>query len=331
MQIISHTQQKADNANRNGSTIESHLFDTAAEFTGHLTQKRQSILASILHAVKHTNSDPPLQTDRLEEQVRDLTGRLKIAELNVRKLQIEKDEREPRIIDLQERLISSQRKIDRQKSITLARIEMQARKVPADITPAPTKTESDMKEDSKVEQKQSEPINGLKDEDKEDVSATHERLLTELSDLQNQIASLKEQNAGLRGRMEHLQDSDIEQSLPYRELKIANESLRGQNEFLSRLNVEASQESSDLKAERTTFRDSLVQEHTLQYEEITQQLTKTEHDLARVRTARDELHSNLQIRKAQDDTRAASAREISELADAQAVSSCLSKSLWTIS
>lgn len=322
IQIMSRTQRDEKEVLTNGNTIDTHLFDTAEEFTGHLTTKRQNIMTAITKAFEHMqNRDHvPPTNEQYELQLRDVSGRLRLAELNLRKLAAEKEERDPRIADLQDRLASSQRKVDRQKSITLARIEMQARKVPTDVGANMIKVENDIKEESKSDEKLLESSNNLSDIEKEDISGIQSRLVKSLEDLQMQIATLKEQNSELSMRIEHPKDSDVEKSAPFRELKSANEFLRGQNEFLQRLNTEANQESRDLKAERAQFRDKLVREHILQYEEVTQQLTKTEHDLARVRNARDELHSSLQMKKAQEDTRAASAREISELADAQAVS-----------
>lgn len=325
IQIISHAQhQNGDNSATNGVALEAHFFDTADEFAGHLTQRRQHIITSIVDGIKHmtTAGTTSVAADEFQHRIRDLTARLKLAEMSVRKLQIERDEREPRIIDLQERLASSQRKVDRQKSITLARIESQARKMPLDMAIAPIKAESDSKDDVGIDHGLSGLSNEFQGSEKDEISASRERLLAELATLQSNVADLTEKNIELQNRLSCLTESDLKLATPYKELKSSNEHLRGQNELLQRLITEASQESSDLKAERTKFRDSVIGEYMNQYEELTNQLTKAEHDLARVRCARDELHSSLQIRKAQDDARAASAREISELADAQAVSSC---------
>lgn len=308
---------------------ESHFFDSCTEFSTHLSEKRQHIMKSVLNAIKQLR-DASNQTpadSAAQDQNRDLSARLKLSQMNVRKLQAEREEREPKIADLQERLASSQRKVDRQKSITLARIEMHARRIPSDMVSAPMKVEED---DSKDTSSAGLPLkastsNGDSKDEKADVP-TNEHLLTELGDLQTRLAVLKEQNAALCSRLEHPQVADLEKSESYRTLQVANEHLRGQNEYLERLMQEAKQESGELKGERSKYREAVVEEYNAQAEEITTQLSKTEHDLARVRGARDDLHSSLQLRKAQDDARVASAREISELADTQSVrQTCLTR------
>lgn len=299
-------------------SLESHFQDTVSQFSEHLSIKRQRSMNTITTAVQRLReASLPVDTKRLEQQNMALTARVKMSEMRLRELQLEKEEREPKMLDLQEKLASTQRKVDRQKSITLKRIESQAHRMPSDVSNNQIKTEDSAQTSLHEVLDDAKGSNGSPNGDH--LSAANQRLLQQLTDLQNRLAELTNQNADLTGRMQFPKIGDIENAESYKNLKISAEHLRGQNEHLEQQNKEALAETAELKTERSKFRESLVSEHAQQYEEIISQLAKAEQDLARVRHARDELHSNMQLRKAQDDTRVASQREISHLADAQAV------------
>ena len=72
-------------------------------------------------------------------------------------------------------------------------------------------------------------------------------------------------------------------------------------------------------AERTKFKEDLIAEHKLAIDEANNQILRIERDLTRVRGVRDELHVEVQNRKAREDETLHSAREISEIADSREV------------
>lgn len=302
--------------------LEEHFLDTESEFVQHIEEKRRGIINSIKCAVQSIRRDNgELVTDSdLEAQNQVLSARLKLAESSVRTLQFEKEEREPKIAELQERLASSQRKIDRQKSITLARIEQQARRAPSSPQSA-IKVEEDTKD---VLSKSLDPTklltNGHASSEHMSLKAANQKLVIELGELQSQLSEANTRVTNLTQQVNFPQISDIEKSVAYQTLRKSNEQLRGMNEYLESTRNIALEEASNLKAERSSFQETLLSEHNSHLEEVVANLTRTEQDLARVRSARDDLHSSLQLRKSQDDAKSTSAREISELADTQAVS-----------
>lgn len=77
------------------------------------------------------------------------------------------------------------------------------------------------------------------------------------------------------------------------------------------------EENAALVAERTKFKEDLISEHKVALEEANNQIQRIERDLTRVRGVRDELHFELQNRKAREDETIQSAREISEIADSR--------------
>jgi len=298
--------------------LESHFQDSPEQFSEHLSTKRQRSMHSIVTAIQRLRDGPlPAELKQIQQQNMNLSARVNMSEMKLRELHLEREEREPKIVDLQEKLASTQRKVDRQKSITLKRIESQAHRMPSDVSNSQIKTEDSAQTSLHEVLDDTKASNGSLAGD--NLSVANQRLLQQLTDLQNRLADLANQNADLTSRIKFPKIVDIEHSDAFKNLKLSNEHLRGQNDHLEQQSKQVLLEITDLKAERVKFRESLVSEHGQQYEEIISQLAKAEQDLARVRHARDELHSSMQLRKAQDDTRTASQREISHLADAQAV------------
>ena len=81
------------------------------------------------------------------------------------------------------------------------------------------------------------------------------------------------------------------------------------------------EEHTALLTERTKYKDELLAEHKLAMDEANGQILRIERDLTRVRGVRDELHQEIQNRKAREDETLQSAREISEIADCREVQS----------
>jgi E3 ubiquitin-protein ligase BRE1 len=312
-EVVAQAGLPADSAPSLASTT-SHLLSSMPEFEAHLSQKRQQILDLIVDSIKQLRQGPQMHHDEnaaLKEQNASLRLQLSVSEQRAALLQERNDQREPQLQDLQDRLAASQRKVDRQKSITLARIEAYASKRPA-AAASPTREQSDAKAEVPAITVQSNV------ESDQALAASNARLLEELGQLQVKLAELQATNDKLRSQLAHLTQSDIEASEPYKQIVSANAHLRGRQEALAAQLPALQGELDQLKEERSKFQADMAQESQQAYEEAVSQLTRSEADLARVRQARDELHSSLQVRKAQDDQKQASARELGELADAQA-------------
>ena len=289
------------------------------EFLDTLKDRKLAIVDAMRSALSSVKPPSP-STDtyqQFQEQNIDLSSRLRSAEAQVRAEHHKRAEQERKVLDLQDRLASSQRKIDRQKSITLARIEAQAHRAP--LLTAQTSVQIP------------EPVvvldNNTSSSSKELCNVSqHEKLNERLADLRDKLSEtearlqqLQTNYAKSRHDLEHLNESEVQKTSCYRALEQTAAGLRVHSNALEGAVSASAQEVHDLRAERTHIQNVLITEHEESYKELSTQLIRVEQDLARVRTARDDIHANLQIRKAQDDTKAASAREIGELADTQSV------------
>ena len=112
---------------------------------------------------------------------------------------------------------------------------------------------------------------------------------------------------------------DIEQSASYKSLLLQIDHLQSEVARLESSSEKLREENTTLAAERTKFKEDLIAEHRKALDEANDQIQRIERDLTRVRGVRDELHHELQTRKAREDETIQSAREISEIADTREV------------
>ncbi len=269
-----------------------------------------------------------VQSPTTKAESSTLAARLKLAEMEVAKYHTKKDEYESKLADLESRLLFTERTIDRTKSLTLARIDLQARRLPSTFPGHVEKVEEIIPEINEV-RTMAQDVNaarqqdGIDDDAKTDLADLRdllERRTKELNTLQEKSTLLATELEHMRAKLANPDIETVERTEVHRLMKLKNQQLREQVVHMEAQNAQLSQTNSGLRSERSKFQNDLVEEHESAYNEIAALLSKAEQDLARVRAARDELHSNLQVRKAQDDHRAVAAREIGELADTQAVS-----------
>ncbi|BFZ53879.1 E3 ubiquitin-protein ligase bre1 [Savitreella phatthalungensis] len=266
--------------------------------------------------------------DELRSRLEELSVLFNDIQTKYQTLEAEHSEREGRIGQLEDKLASALRKVDRQKSITLARIEASARKAghstgsPAPDsadktngtsttgaagTATPGASSAPSEEQLKEAQKQQQELTDLRND--------RANIEKRLADLQASLFSQQQLTQKLEAQLSELDESTVKGSIPYKALALVNEQLRGSCEATESSLAKATAELETLKAERQAFRTQAQQAHHDQQEELSQRLSRTEQDLARVRGNRDELHAGLQQRKAQDESRITATQEISELAD----------------
>lgn len=112
---------------------------------------------------------------------------------------------------------------------------------------------------------------------------------------------------------------EIQQSDSYKSLQTQVEHLSMEIARLESTNEKLQEENSALLSEQTKFKEDLIAEHKVAMDEANNQILRIERDLTRVRGVRDELHFEIQNRKAREDETLQSAREISEIADSREV------------
>src|SRR5271170_34936 len=94
---------------------------------------------------------------------------------------------------------------------------------------------------------------------------------------------------------------EIEHSEPYRSLQAQIEHLSSEIARLESSAEKLREENAALVSERTKFKEDLIAEHKVAMDEANSQISRIEKDLTRVRGVRDELHFEIQNRKARED------------------------------
>lgn len=131
----------------------------------------------------------------------------------------------------------------------------------------------------------------------------------------SQIEALNEKIRDLSGRLYNLSESDLQQSDAYRSLRRKYEDMSYLvNQLESRIS-HYQREKSAMMEERVSFEEKINRDTQKQIDELQARLDKAESDVSRIRAARDDLLSSLNIKKAQESEKTKGFQEIKELAE----------------
>lgn len=128
--------------------------------------------------------------------------------------------------------------------------------------------------------------------------AVAEKRKEQLSLLEDENRKLMEQITSLNTRLAGLSDDDYAKTDLFKALKSQHEDVINRINHLEATNVQLREEAQKLQAERTAHRLQLEEQSRTSVTEAETELAKAESDLARIRGARDELQSTLNIQKA---------------------------------
>lgn len=138
---------------------------------------------------------------------------------------------------------------------------------------------------------------------------------TFISEQESRILKLNENILSLSNRLTNLSDAEVIQSVPYRSLRRRNDDLLAQIDKLEAYNQRYHREKSALINERTDFQQKLRSETDAKVNEFQAKLNKCESDLARIRSARDELISALNVKRAAESERNKGMDHLKELVE----------------
>ena len=244
----------------------------------------------------------PVPTDQRIELLQEEAAKLlKLQKEHINEMErvmSDKNQLEERLESASMRYMMAEKKLDRAKSMTVAKLERQA--VAGGRSEAGSglggqagavKTETtagqvnvELLADAEQNRKTAEASAAKMSEQLALLSEQNEKLMTQITTL-----SLKSSNPN---------DDDFAQSDLFKQLKSHHDDAITKANNLEALNQEIRQEISILQAERSAHKSQLDAENQVVVDAKDNQLSKAQADLARIRTARDELHAELQTRKA---------------------------------
>ena len=146
---------------------------------------------------------------------------------------------------------------------------------------------------------------------------TSAKLKEQLDQLTTDNATLNNQNTELMLKASRNTDDDYAHTDLFKHLKTVHEDTINRINDLEATNVELQKEAENMKSERASYRTQFETEAQAIVSEKDVHLTQAENDLARVRAARDELGTELQMKKAALEQVNTSVKHSKELLDSR--------------
>ena len=299
------------------STFPSALLaaDSVA-FSTHLKSRSAEISSAISQLFARAPASAP-EVSQLQGRIAELLTAEKGHIVELEKSRLEKEKLLGRLEDASLRYMLAEKKLDRSKSATVAKLERQA----ISGGRSDTGSGSGGAQDASNGQVDSKPDNveemvEAEEARKEAVAASAKRK-EQLENLEAQNEKLTAQVTTLSNRLTRLSDDDYSRTDLFRLLKSQHEDVIKRINNLEATNVQLREEAEKLQAERTAYRVQLEKESGTAVSELEAQLVQAENDLARVRTGRDELIAEVTLRKTAQSQERTSVDQVKELANAK--------------
>lgn len=318
-QVIDEVKSVAkgeDDVDMESSALPSSLLFTDQEqFEAHLRSRSKEIKTVISRLFGSGRPNAPDVTE-LQARISQLLAAEKSHVVELSRLQADKEELENRLENASLRYLMAEKKIDRAKSVTVAKLEKQA--LLGATKPAAEEGGSVKREDTAVNgtTDNSEELAELEKELNKTV-AMSEKQKQQLDRLEEENAKLAAQITELSTKSTVLTDEDYAKTELFKQLKSQHEDVIKRINDLEATNTELREEAQKLRSERTTFQLQLENEARVALSEKESFLAASESNLARIRHNRDELLADQAIKKASLDQDQDAVRKISELASAQ--------------
>ena len=280
-------------------------------FQTHLQSRSQEISSAISKLFESSQAALP--------QISDLQGHISklLAAEKVHITELEKSRREYQ--NLEERLeaaslryMLAEKKYDRSKSSTVQKLERQAISGGKGEPGSGTGSGETNGEEIKVD---GEALFEAQKVCKEAV-ASFDKQKEQMAALEADNEKLRAQVTDLETRFTRLSDDDYSRTDLFKYIKSEHEEVIRRVNDLEATNVKLREEAEKLQAERAAYRFDMEQENQMAIAEKESQLAQAENDLARIRTARDELVADVAMRKAAQSQERASTEQIKEMCSA---------------
>lgn len=280
----------------------------------HLKSRSSEISSAISHLFARAPEASP-EVQEFQGRITQLLAAEKGHLIELEKSRVEKEKLEERLEDAALRYMVAEKRLDRSKSATVAKLEKQA------IHGGRSEAGSGLgggTEDTNGAQ------SDMNAEELADVMATRREAIAESMKRKEQLETLEAGNekltaqvTTLTNRLSHLSDDDYSKTDLFKQLKSQHEDVIKRVNDLEATNIQLREEAEKLHAERTAYRVQIEKESEKAIGERELQLAQAENDLTRIRTNRDELIADVSMRKAAQSQERASINQVKELASAK--------------
>ena len=291
------------------------LSSNSSAFKAHL-KTRSSEISTILSQLFTRAPNPSPETTEYQARITQLLAAEKEHLIELEKSRLERDKLEERLEDAALRYMVAEKKLDRSKSATVAKLEKQA------IAGSRSEAGSGLGGNAGDQAGASGDIVNV--EEIAEVDAARKVAIAESTKRKEQLASLEAENEKLTKqlteltiRLSHLSDEDYSKTDLFKQLKSQHEDMIKRVNDLEATNVQLREEAEKLQAERTTYRVQLETESEAFIKAKEFELATAENDVARLRDSRDALADDQMRRKAAESEERRSVDQIKELASAK--------------
>jgi E3 ubiquitin-protein ligase BRE1 len=247
---------------------------------------------------------------KLENKINTLLAARKEHMLKSDRLNSEKDQLSEQLNAATLRYFKAEKKLDRAKSAQVQKLEQQAF---AKVTqPAASTSNSAEPEDKNGSTDNSEILAKY-----EEATAASNKQKEQLDKFLLEIRTLQEENSTLKSRKDTWTDEDFIRTDVFKQFKSQNEDLIRRINNLEATNKQLREDAEKLQAERLAFRTQLEADANQVTQELEAEIVARDQDLARVRSARDDILAENTQRKASMEQEKAAMEQIKELASAK--------------
>ncbi|KAF9239052.1 hypothetical protein DTO013E5_7709 [Penicillium roqueforti] len=288
-------------------------FEDVEEFETHLKSRSEDIHA-IISQVQSKSNDAPIEISEVQTRLAKKLAEEKVTIAELEKTLAEKQQLEESLEEASLRYLVAEKKLDRAKSLTVAKLEKQQ----SMGIQRPGETSQSKREGST-------PANGTPAGDRNPELEEANNKLTAISETQKeQVRKLEAENASLLGQITEIKvksskftDDDYAHTDLFKHLRSQYDDVVKRINHLEATNVQLREEAEKYRSERIAYKIQVEDETQSTIAEKEAQLMRAETDLARIRNARDELLADQQMRKAAQDQKKTSSLKLQELADAR--------------
>ncbi|KFX98619.1 hypothetical protein O988_04272 [Pseudogymnoascus sp. VKM F-3808] len=298
-------------------------FENSVVFSDHLASKAKQIKEMVASIMANLDTSPEKRTNEvqdLQQKLNKLLASHKDEMVKYDRMRVENEQAKERLESASLRALKLERKLERSKSSTVAKLEQQA------IAGTGNSAGSGIGSVENGFDTRAEVANGSKDsEAKVEASQTALKEAVAVSDKQKQQLeelftenkSITEQLTAANARLANLTEDDYARTELFKNFKTQHEEVIKRINHLEATNIQLREEAEKLQAERTAYRSQLQNEADTAKEEIEGQLQRLDSDLARVRSTRDELLADQTMRKAHQDQERTAIVQMKELVSAK--------------
>ncbi|KAF7558854.1 hypothetical protein G7046_g5289 [Stylonectria norvegica] len=287
-------------------------FKDLHDFQKHLQEKGKAIKSkaeALLGRLAAQRGEMNPDALALEKKIASLLAAQKEYLFKLDRLSSEKEQLSEQLNAATLRYFKAEKKLDRAKSSQVQKLEQQAF---ANAT-RPNATSGDAtSEGAEVNGNPSEML--LK---YEEATAAATKQKEQLDTILAEIKTLQDENSSLKARRESLTDEDFIRTDVFKQFKSQNEDLIKRINNLESTNKQLREEAEKLQAERSSFRARLEDNASQITQDLEAEIMTRDQDLARVRSARDEILADNMQRKADMEQDRASRHLVKDLISAK--------------